>query len=104
MELRRNEDIYSNRYIISIDQIEYGNVLAVTFDDSSVTFYDPKSMTALSGVEDANTVTSLAQAGFSFPADAPGEIVPRGTLVCMRLMFGRPPCLFLAQRMCCGHA
>lgn len=70
--LRRLEDIYSDRYVISVDQIEYGNVVAITYDDSSVSFYDPKTMALFNGVDDANTVTGLAQAGFHYAPDASG--------------------------------
>lgn len=72
MELRRLEDIYCDKYVVSVDQTEYGNVLAVAYDDSSVVFYDPKTMAAFNGVDDTNTVTSLAQAGFHFPPDTTG--------------------------------
>lgn len=41
----------------------------MTFDDGSVAFYDPKTMSPFSGVDDANTVTSLAQAGFHYPLE-----------------------------------
>ncbi|GCB22497.1 mediator of RNA polymerase II transcription subunit 16 [Aspergillus awamori] len=71
--LRRLEDIYSDRYVISVDQIEYGNVVAITYDDSSVSFYDPKTMALFNGVDDANTVTGLAQAGFHYAPDASGQ-------------------------------
>ncbi|KAG2022076.1 hypothetical protein GB937_004170 [Aspergillus fischeri] len=69
LELRRLDDVYSDKYAISIDQIEYGNVLAITYDDGSVVFYDPKTMAVFNGVDDANTVTSLAQAGFHHPPE-----------------------------------
>ncbi|KAI9041628.1 mediator of RNA polymerase II transcription subunit 16 [Aspergillus affinis] len=70
--LRRLEDIPCDKYVISIDQTEFGNVLAITYDDSTITFYDPKTMAILNGNDDANTVTSLAQAGFNYPPDTPG--------------------------------
>lgn len=73
MELRRLDDVYSDKYAISIDQIEYGNVLAITYDDGSVVFYDPKTMAVFNGVDDANTVTSLAQAGFHHPPEPSGQ-------------------------------
>jgi mediator of RNA polymerase II transcription subunit 16, fungi type len=58
--------------VISIDHTEYGNVLAITFDDSSISFHDPKTMVSFTGIDDANTVTSMAQAGFHYPLDASG--------------------------------
>nr|Q5BE03.2 RecName: Full=Mediator of RNA polymerase II transcription subunit 16; AltName: Full=Mediator complex subunit 16 [Aspergillus nidulans FGSC A4] len=67
--LRRLDDITSGRHVISVDQTEYGNVLAVSYDDSSIAFYDPKTMAAFDGIDDANTVTSLAQAGFHYPLE-----------------------------------
>ncbi|KAL4976798.1 mediator of RNA polymerase II transcription subunit 16 [Aspergillus desertorum] len=67
--LRRLDDITSDRHVISVDQTEYGNVLAVSYDDSSIAFYDPKTMAAFDGIDDANTVTSLAQAGFQYPLE-----------------------------------
>lgn len=51
-------------------------MLAVTYDDSTISFYDPKTMAIFNGIDDANTVTSLAQAGFSYPPDTPGLISP----------------------------
>jgi len=44
----------------------------VTYDDSSIVFYDPKTMASFNGVDDTNTVTSMAQAGFHYPLDASG--------------------------------
>ncbi|KAL4879567.1 mediator of RNA polymerase II transcription subunit 16 [Aspergillus karnatakaensis] len=70
--LRRLDDITSDRHVISVDQTEYGNALAVSYDDSSITFYDPKTMSVFDGIDDANTVTSLAQAGFNYPLESSG--------------------------------
>lgn len=70
LELRRLEDIYLDRHVVSIDCIEYGNTVAVTHEDSSIAFYDQKTMTLLSGLQDTNTVTSLAQAGFHYPLES----------------------------------
>ncbi|KAF7594100.1 mediator complex subunit [Aspergillus hancockii] len=70
--LRRLEDMYFDRYVLTIEQTEHGNVLAVTYDDNSVAFYDPKTMATFNGIDDANTVTSLAQAGFHYPHDSAG--------------------------------
>lgn len=72
MELRRLEDLYSERSVVSVDHIEFGNVLAVTYDDSSIAFLDPKTMVSFNGVDDTNTVTSMAQAGFHYPLEASG--------------------------------
>jgi mediator of RNA polymerase II transcription subunit 16, fungi type len=58
--------------VVSIDHVEFGNVLAISHDDSSVSFFDPKTMSTFSESHDVNTVTSMAQAGFRFPLDAPG--------------------------------
>ncbi|PYI12583.1 mediator of RNA polymerase II transcription subunit 16 [Aspergillus sclerotiicarbonarius CBS 121057] len=84
--LRRLEDIYSDRYVISVDQMEYGNVLAVTYDDSSVSFYDPKAMAVFNGVDDANTVTSLAQAGFHYAPDTSGQHISFSPSACAAVM------------------
>ncbi|KAB8271841.1 mediator of RNA polymerase II transcription subunit 16 [Aspergillus minisclerotigenes] len=70
--LRRQEDMYCDRYVTMIEQTEHGNVLAVTYGDSSVTFYDPKTMAVLNGTDDTNTLTSLAHAGFHYPPDSAG--------------------------------
>jgi mediator of RNA polymerase II transcription subunit 16 len=72
--LRRLDDITSDRHVISVDQTEYGNVLAISYDDSSIAFYDPKTMAIFNGVDDANIVTSLAQAGFHYPLDSSGTL------------------------------
>ena len=73
MELRRLEDIHLQKYVVSIDQTEYGNVLAFTHDDSSITFYDPKTMAVFNGSDDNATVTCLAQAGFNSPPEISGN-------------------------------
>ena len=72
MELHRLEDIHFDKYVISIDQIEYGSVLAISYDDSSITFYDPKTMAVFNGSDDNTTVTCLAQAGFHSPPEVSG--------------------------------
>lgn len=66
------EDIHFDKHVVSMDQIEFGCVLAIAHDDSSVSFFDPKSMSQFTEGGDINTVTSMAQAGFRFPFDAPG--------------------------------
>lgn len=48
-------------------------MLAVTCDDSSISFFDARSMHPLSTLEDTSTVTSMSQAGFSFPIDTSGD-------------------------------
>lgn len=70
--LRRFDDIYCDKYVTSIEQTEYGNILAVVYEDSSIAFYDPKTMAICSGAGDADTVTCLAQAGFNYPPDSTG--------------------------------
>ncbi|KAF5859321.1 mediator complex subunit [Aspergillus alliaceus] len=70
--LRRLDDIYCDKYVVMIEQTEHGNVLAIAYDDSSVSFYDPKTTAVLNGADDTNTLTSLAQAGFHYPPDSAG--------------------------------
>ncbi|KAJ5637510.1 hypothetical protein N7490_007389 [Penicillium lividum] len=72
MELRRLDDIHCDKYIVSVDIVEHGTALAVTHDDSSVAFYDTRTMAVFNGLHDASTVTCLAQAGFQFPMDSAG--------------------------------
>ncbi|KAJ5880877.1 Mediator of RNA polymerase II transcription subunit 16 [Penicillium subrubescens] len=74
IEMRRLEDIHLHKYIISVDLMEHvtAPALALTHDDSSVTFYETKTMTMFNGLDDANTVNCLAQAGFQYPMDTPG--------------------------------
>lgn len=67
-ELNRQADTYFDRHIVSIDYMETGNIFAITTDDGNIAFYDAKAFTPLSGVEDIETVTSLPQSGFTFPA------------------------------------
>lgn len=62
-----------DRYIVSVDQIEFGNVLAVTYDDSSIAFFNPKTMASFIGTDDPSTVTSMSQAGFHYPLDVSGS-------------------------------
>lgn len=77
--MRRLEDIYLHKYIISVDLMEHvtAPALALTHDDSSVTFYETKTMTMFNGLDDANTVNCLAQAGFQYPLDTPGKSTAR---------------------------
>lgn len=70
------EDIPCHKYIISVDLVEHGTALAITHDDSSIAFYDTRTMVAFNGLDDVNTVTSLAQAGFQYPLDTPGMSTP----------------------------
>ncbi|OQD89518.1 hypothetical protein PENANT_c002G09063 [Penicillium antarcticum] len=72
LELRRLDDIHCDKYVVSVDLIEHGTVLAVTHDDSSITCYDTRTMTIFSGMDDSNTVTCLAQAGFQYPVEPSG--------------------------------
>lgn len=72
VELHRLDDIYCDKYIISVDAVEHGNALAVTFEDGSITFYDIRTMAVFNGLDDTSTVTCLAQAGFHYPMDSPG--------------------------------
>ena len=76
MELRRLENIPCDKYIISVDLVDHGTALAITHDDGSITFYDTRTMAAFNGLDDANTVTGLAQAGFQYPIDTPGMPEP----------------------------
>jgi mediator of RNA polymerase II transcription subunit 16, fungi type len=66
------ENIHFDKHVVSIDQIEFGCVLAITHDDSSISFLDPRSMSQFTEGGDINTVTSMAQAGFRFSSDTPG--------------------------------
>ncbi|KAJ5140385.1 hypothetical protein N7448_003793 [Penicillium atrosanguineum] len=72
MELRRLEDIHCDKYIVSVDLVEHGTALAITHDDSSITFYDTRTMAVFNGMDDTSTVTCLAQAGFQYPMNTPG--------------------------------
>lgn len=73
MELRRLDDIHCHRYVISVDMVEHGTALAITHDDSSVSFYDPRGMTLFNGMDDGSTVTCLTQAGYQYPMETPGR-------------------------------
>ena len=57
---------------MSIDYMDAGCVMAVTFDDSNISFFDARSMKPMDVLDDINTVTSMRQAGFTFPTDASG--------------------------------
>lgn len=59
--------------MVSIDQIEAGNVLAVTYDDSSVSFLNPTTMKNFDPALDENNVSGMAQVGFNFPIDISGK-------------------------------
>ena len=72
MELRRLDDIHCDKYIVSVDLVEHGTALAITHDDSSITFYDIRTMAVFNGMDDTSTVTCLAQTGFQYPMDTPG--------------------------------
>ncbi|KAJ5893975.1 Mediator complex subunit Med16 [Penicillium taxi] len=72
IELHRLDDIHCDKYIISVDVVEHGTALAFTHDDSSISFYDMRTMTIFNGQDDTSMVTCLAQTGFQFPLDTPG--------------------------------
>ncbi|KAG5299740.1 RNA polymerase II mediator complex subunit Sin4 [Histoplasma capsulatum G186AR] len=69
---RKLDDIYFDRYVVSIDYMEAGSVLAITQDDSSISFFEARSMRPITENEDDNIVTSMPNAGFTFPIDASG--------------------------------
>ncbi|EEH45765.2 uncharacterized protein PADG_01915 [Paracoccidioides brasiliensis Pb18] len=69
---RRQEDIYFDRFVVSIDHMEAGGVVIITYDDSSISFFDAKTMRPVNENEDVNVVTSMPNAGFTFPIDASG--------------------------------
>lgn len=82
--LRRLEDFHSDRFVVSIDQIESGNVLAVTYDDSSISFLNPTTMKNFDSTSDENTVIGMAQIGFNFPIDISGNDSAISILFCLR--------------------
>ncbi|EYE91177.1 mediator of RNA polymerase II transcription subunit 16 [Aspergillus ruber CBS 135680] len=86
MELRRLEDIHFDKYVISVDQAEHGTVLAITYDDSSITFYDPKTMAIFNGTDDNSTVTCLTQAGFHSPPEVSGLQISFSPSACGAVM------------------
>lgn len=86
MELCRLEDIHFDKYVISVDQTEYGSVLAITYDDSSITFYDPKTMAVFNGADDNSTVTCLTQAGFHSPPEVSGLQISFSPSACVAVM------------------
>ncbi|KAL5357003.1 mediator complex, subunit Med16 [Aspergillus floccosus] len=65
------DEVVSKKSNVQI-KTEYGNVVAVVYDDSSISFYDANTMAVCNGFGDAETVTCLAQAGFQYPADSTG--------------------------------
>ncbi|WEW61636.1 Mediator of RNA polymerase II transcription subunit 16 [Emydomyces testavorans] len=68
-ELLRQDDIYFDRFVLSIDYTEAGNVVALTFDGGNTSFFDAKTMISLSDADDLTIVSSMPQAGFNFPND-----------------------------------
>ncbi|KAJ5279815.1 Mediator complex subunit Med16 [Penicillium angulare] len=86
MELRRLDDIHCDKYIISVDIVEHGTALAVTHDDSSVTFYDTRTMAVFNGLDDTSTVTCLAQAGFQYPIDSTGVSIAFSPNSCVSVL------------------
>lgn len=64
--------MYFDKYVASVDYIEAGNVIAVMHDDSSISFFDAQSLNAPNTQEEED-VTSMVQAGFTFPIDTPGK-------------------------------
>ncbi|KAL4893963.1 mediator complex, subunit Med16 [Aspergillus ambiguus] len=87
--LRRLDDIHCDKYVTSIEQAEYGNVLAVVHDDGTISFYDAKTMALCNGVSDADTVTCLAQAGFHYPSDSAALHVSFSPSGCNAVMLDR---------------
>ena len=71
-ELQRQDDVNFDRFIISADYMEAASLLAITFDDGTISFFDARSMAPRNAPDDLNTITSMPQAGFTFPPDTPG--------------------------------
>lgn len=72
-ELGRLDNVYLDRFVTAIHHVESGPTLAVVFDDGSVSFLDQVSMQNLALPQDLGTVSSMPQAGFSFPLGASGR-------------------------------
>ncbi|KAJ5714011.1 Mediator complex subunit Med16 [Penicillium malachiteum] len=85
-DLRRLDEIHCDRYIISVNMVEHGTALAITHDDSSVTFYDTRTMSVLNGSDDTSTVTCLAQAGFHYNMDSTGVAIAFSPNSCVAVM------------------
>ncbi|KMU72986.1 hypothetical protein CISG_09659 [Coccidioides immitis RMSCC 3703] len=66
-ELTRWDDIHFDKRVLSIDYFEAGSVVSLTFDDGSISFYDAKTMNAISDNEDLATISSMPQAGVQPP-------------------------------------
>ncbi|PGH02542.1 hypothetical protein GX51_04568 [Blastomyces parvus] len=83
---RRLEDIYFDRFVVSVDYTEAGSVLAITHDDSSISFFEARSMRPIDENEDGNIVTSMPNAGFTFPIDASGLHIAFSPSGCLALV------------------
>ncbi len=67
--LKRLEDIVVDKIVLSVQLIGAGASVAIFYSDSSIEFRDRVSFSIISTEVDSNKVTSLAQSGFTFPAD-----------------------------------
>jgi mediator of RNA polymerase II transcription subunit 16, fungi type len=71
-DLQRLEDVHINQIITTVQKIDSGELLALGSADGSLAMYDPTSLTQSYMAQGSNEVTSIAQAGFTFPSFARG--------------------------------
>ncbi|EEP78562.1 predicted protein [Uncinocarpus reesii 1704] len=66
-ELVRQNDMYLDQRVLSIDHFEAGNVIALTFDNGNIKFFDAKTVLPSESTDNLTVISNLPQAGFSFP-------------------------------------
>lgn len=102
--MQRQDDVKFDRFTVSVDYMEAASLLAITFDDSNISFFDARSMAPRNAPDDLNTITSMPQAGFTFPSGAPGKIshTPRQSFQLLNFLFDRASHIILTQRLRSG--
>jgi mediator of RNA polymerase II transcription subunit 16 len=69
LDLRRMNDTIVRKAILAVERINSSTTIAIAYGDGSIEFRDRVSMTPITPNEDFNRVSSMPQAGFTFPTD-----------------------------------
>jgi mediator of RNA polymerase II transcription subunit 16, fungi type len=73
LELIKMEDVVTPKIILSVQQINSGKEIVLTYSDGAVEFRDKTTMIPIVPNGDVKTVTSMSQVGFSYPTEEPCE-------------------------------
>ncbi len=67
--LKREEDVFTNKLVLSFASQNLGTTLTFTASDGTVEYRDRQTMASIEPYPDSTTVSSLSQCGFEYVAD-----------------------------------